>query len=231
MNIHNILEDRVLIEVNNNYKRVKEMNPAWFTCDCEQCRLDTAAYVLNKLPPRYIVSGRGLTHMLAHTDIQMSIDIDALIIEGMKKVSANLRPFHDSQVPETSEVSKGPVFNFPFFIGSVYDGTTFEPVKGAEISLSRSGSLCTMIDHTWTNPTVLTSHTRGRYTFWVKPEKAQTLNETKQFQFKIEIKAEGFDTVIYTFDIPLTSCEYIIKEPNTVESVKIQDLYLFPTSC
>ena len=44
MNIHNILEDQVIIRVNDMYKRIGKMKPAWFTCNCEQCRLDTTAY-------------------------------------------------------------------------------------------------------------------------------------------------------------------------------------------
>lgn len=229
MNIHNILEDQVIIRVNDMYKRIGKMKPAWFTCNCEQCRLDTTAYVLNKLPPRYIVSGRGLTHMLGTVDTQMSVDIDSLIVEGMKKVAANARPFHAVEKSDSSEESEDPVFNFPLFVGTVYDGATFDAIPSARITLSRNGAPCSMIDHAWTNPMTLTSHTRGKYTFWVKPQKARVLGETKQFQFKIEITADGFEKTIYVLDIPVTSSEHVVTEPNTIDPVKIQDLYLFKT--
>ena len=184
---------------------------------------------LNKLPPRYIVSGRGLTHMLATVDTQMSVDIDSLIVEGMKKVAANARPFHAVEKSDSSEESEDPVFNFPLFVDTVYDGATFDAIPSARITLSRNGAPCSMIDHTWTNPMTLTSHTRGKYTFWVKPQKARVLGETKQFQFKIEITADGFEKTIYVLDIPVTSSEHVVTEPNTIDPVKIQDLYLFKT--
>ena len=229
MNIHNILEDQVIIRVNNMYERIAEMEPSWFTCNCEQCRLDTTAYVLNKLPPRYIVSGRGLTHMLASVDTQMSVDMDSLIVEGMKKVAANARPFHAAETKDAAGKSEDPVFNFPLFVGTVYDGMSFDAIQSAQITLSQDGTPCTMLDHTWTNPMLLTSHTKGKYTFWVKPQKARVSGETKQFHFKLEIIADGFEKTTYVLDIPVTSSECTIKKPNTIDPLKIQDLYLFKT--
>jgi len=227
MNIHNILEDQVLVCVNDTYKRTKELNAPWLTCDCEQCRLDTAAYVLNKLPPRYVVSGRGLTHMLARDDAQSSIDMDALVIEGMRKIAANVRPFHAEYVSGSEKQEEGPAFNFPVFLGTVLDGTTLQPVREAEVKLSCNGKVCSMLDHTWGNPTSLNVHTNGKYGFWPKHEKAHTTGETKHFQFKIEITADGFEKTLYTLEVPVDSCEHVIREPNTVKSLKIQDLYLF----
>lgn len=229
MNIHNILEDQVIIRVNNMYECIAEMEPSWFTCNCEQCRLDTTAYVLNKLPPRYIVSGRGLTHMLASVDTQMSVDMDSLIVEGMKKVAANARPFHAAETKDAVGKSEDPVFNFPLFVGTVYDGMSFDAIQSAQITLSQDGTPCTMLDHTWTNPMLLTSHTKGKYTFWVKPQKARVSGETKQFHFKLEIIADGFEKTTYVLDIPVTSSECTIKKPNTIDPIKIQDLYLFKT--
>ena len=147
----------------------------------------------------------------------------------MKKVAANARPFHAAEQNDQSEESEDPVFNFPLFIGTVYDGTTFDAIPSAQITLSQDGTPCAMIDHTWTNPMTLTSHTKGNYTFWVKPQKARILGETKQFQFKLEITADGFEKTTYILDIPVTSSEHAITKPNTIDPIKIQDLYLFKT--
>lgn len=228
MNIHNILENEVISCVNKTFENLKNIKPAWFTCDCEQCRLDTAAYVLNRIPPKYIVSGRGLTHVLSQNDSQSSIDMDALVMEGAKKVVTHARPFHASGAKDKSR-NTGPVFNFPLFIGDICNGLNFEPVSEAVITLNRDGKPCEMIDHTWPNPTTLTEHTKGKYTFWVKPEPAQSLNETKSFHFKIEITADGFEKNIYTFDVPVSSSEAPLYEPSTVNSLKIENLYLFET--
>ena len=94
MNIHNIFEEQVLLRVGDTYEQLKKMNTPWLTCDCKQCRLDTAAYVLNKIPPKYIVSGRGLTHSASDANIQLAADMDTLILDGMKRVASTARPFH-----------------------------------------------------------------------------------------------------------------------------------------
>ena len=194
MNIHNILEDEIILSVNRTFDNLKKVKPDWFTCECEQCRLDTAA------------------------------DVDALVMEGLKKVLAHARPFHAS---EAADKASGPVFNFPLFIGTVCNGLTFEPVSDSVLTLSKDGIPCEMIDHTWTNPTTLTSHTKGKYTFWVKPEPVESPDETKCFQFKLEINAEGFESTVYTFDLTLTASETAVYEPNTINSLKIENLYLF----
>ena len=62
MNVHNLMEDVVIKAVNTLYDKVKAEKVAWLTCDCENCRLDTVSYVLNRIPPKYVVSGRGVTH-------------------------------------------------------------------------------------------------------------------------------------------------------------------------
>lgn len=226
MNIHNILEDEVIASVNRTFDNLKEVKPDWFTCECKQCRLDTAAYVLNRLSPKYIVSGRGLTHVLSENESQTSIDVDALVMEGLKKVLTHARPFHASASAD-KEKETGPVFNFPLFIGTICNGITFEPVSNAVITLSKDGVPCKMIDHTWANPTTLTSHTRGKYIFWVKPEPVENPDEIKRFHFKLEIGAEGFEPTVYTFDLPLTASKTALYEPSTINSLKIENLYLF----
>ena len=231
MNIHNIFEEQVLLRVGDTYEQLKKMNTPWLTCDCKQCRLDTAAYVLNKIPPKYIVSGRGLTHSASDANIQLAADMDTLILDGMKRVASTARPFHtknEQAANEAEQTKKGPVFNFPAFIGFVYNGLTFEPIQGALIKLLHNGKSAIMADHTWTNPVVSNIHTKGAYSFWVKPEKAQKLNEIKTFYFKIEITCDGYEKAEYAFDLPLNSCESVETKPNTTYSVKLQDLYLFP---
>ena len=77
MTIHNILEEEVINQVNNIYDQASEMGITWITCDCEQCRLDTATYVLNRIPPKYIVSGRGMNHNISSVNPQQKADLNA----------------------------------------------------------------------------------------------------------------------------------------------------------
>ena len=226
MQVHNIQEEKVKDKVNSMYKQVKEMNAAWLTCDCEQCKLDTTTYVLNRLPPRYIVSGRGLTYSTTECDIQLNADIDTLVIEAMKIVASVKRPYHDLAHKNPSGVQKGPSFNFPTFIGSCYDGTTFEPLKDVVISLSQNGKECEMIDYTWANPQKTEKRTKGSFCFWVKPRPAKAEGENVIFTFSIDVRIQGYDPISYAFDVPVISEKEPRTELNSSYSLKIQDFYL-----
>lgn len=233
MNIHNIMEERVFSRINELYDQIKEKETAWLTCDCENCRLDTISYVLNRVPPRYVVSGRGVTHNSAalHTDNQLSVDIDRLGLEGMRMVSTAKRPYHKSArlISFTFPETKTPVFNFPTFIGTVYDGSTFEPLVNAQITLKKNGELASMMDSSWANPCKTYIQTRGNYSFWVEPEATQNEKESKEFTFTVEVSSDGYTPTEYSFSIPLVSETNDRRELNSTYSLKIQDLFLFRT--
>lgn len=233
VNIHNIMEEQVINRVNQLYDQVKAKGASWLTCDCENCRLDTINYVLNRIPPRYVVSGRGVTHNTADilTNRQLSADIDSIGLEGMKMVSMVKRPYHKTlRLNEGKRPELGcPVFNFPTFMGSINDGSTFEPISDAEILLKMDGEIAEMMDSSWSNPARTFSATHGSYTFWVQPVQATEDHESKEFTFTVDVTAEGYVPVTYSFNVPLISEHADRRELNSVYSLKIQDLFLFRT--
>ena len=174
MTVHNLMEDIVIKAVNHLYEKVKGENVAWLTCDCENCRYDTVSYVLNRIPPKYVVSGRGVTHNAEYlASAQLQADVDSLALQGMRTVSSTKRPFHtenrqDCEIQGEENVSN-PVFNFFTFMGVVLDGNTFEPVTNAKITLKLDGKIAEMVDKTWSNPFYMVPSTKGVYSFWVKP--------------------------------------------------------------
>ena len=173
MNVHNLMEDIVIKAVNTLYDRVKGEAVAWLTCDCENCRLDTVSYVLNRIPPKYVVSGRGVTHNAEYlASSQLQADVDSLALEGMRTVSSTKRPFHTEDrkdcIIHGDDIHSKPAFNFFTFMGIVLDGNTFEPVPKAKITLKMDGKLAEMVDKTWSNPYNMVPSTKGVYSFWVK---------------------------------------------------------------
>ena len=52
-------------------------------------------------------------------------------------------------------------------------------------------------------------------------------DESKKFNFSLEISADGYDSIIYNFEISVTSENKIQLELNTVNSIKIKDLVIF----
>lgn len=227
MHVHNLIEDIVVERINHLNDQIKDVNPAWFRCDCDNCRMDAVAYVLNRIPPKYVVSGRGVVYTNINIrESQILADIDAIGLEGIRIVNSVQRPNHIAKREKKSQQNV-PVFNFPIFTGDVFDGLTFEPLIGAEIKLTSNGKLVEMQDYTWPNPCTTYQSTKGNYSFWLKPIQTEKEKETKTFNFSIEISAKGYEDIHYSFSLPVTSEVSGNSMLNSTYSYKIQDLFLF----
>ncbi|WP_443736672.1 late competence development ComFB family protein [Treponema sp.] len=230
-NIHNLMEETVLSHVNDLYDQAKARNAAWLTCDCKNCRLDTASYVLNRIPPRYVVSGRGVTHSNAflNGNSQVSADIDKLVIEGMKIVNSAKRPYHREQRINMAPSVKPETFafHFPVFEGNILDGQTFEPLAGTQVKLNLNGSAVKMMDITWPNPCSTYGTTKGTYTFWAVPVEAESEGLVKKFNFSIHVESDGYCPADCIFTVPVTSETNEKRDLDSTYSVKIKDIFLF----
>ncbi|PKM78403.1 MAG: competence protein ComFB [Firmicutes bacterium HGW-Firmicutes-15] len=61
-------------------------------CRCEICKMDIAAYALNKLKPHYAVTDKGAAITRAHfIETQFYLDLIIVLTEAVEKVSANPR--------------------------------------------------------------------------------------------------------------------------------------------
>ena len=229
MNIHNLMEEVVSHRINKLYEQIKDIKATWLTCDCENCRLDTISYVLNRIPPRYVVSGRGVTHAKdILEDQQVKADIDAVGLEGIRIVSSTKRPFHNATRKECSvETSGDPIFNFPTIQGTILDGNTFEPLAGASVTLKMNGNPVPMADITWANPINTYNSTHGTYSFWPKAIEAKKNGELKNFCFTIDVSCPGYSSITYSFNTNLVAETKTRGELDTTISLKIMDLVMF----
>ncbi len=84
MKLHNIMEDFVLDILNDTLKKMPDF------CQCDQCKMDVAALILNDVKPRYVVSDQGYvfskTNMLSR---QFEADLTAEVIKAVMVVSEN----------------------------------------------------------------------------------------------------------------------------------------------
>ena len=63
-------------------------------CNCDHCRMDITAIVLNRLPARYIVTDKGrIMTKLKETEIQFQVDVLREIVRALEIVKKNYR--HD----------------------------------------------------------------------------------------------------------------------------------------
>lgn len=128
MKVHNLMEEYVSQRVDSIYNQLtdKKNKVNWLNCSCSRCRLDSTAYVLNRVEPHYVVSGRGLVHSAQElVNSQLKADVDALILEAIRKVSTTQRPNHAVMafIDKTAKkVIETPSFNFPVISGTLLNG-------------------------------------------------------------------------------------------------------------
>ncbi len=232
-NIHNIMEEVVKVEVDKLFYAAEAHRPDWLSCTCNQCRGDVVCYVLNKVQPKYVHSGRGIAHYIDGSRIekpQINADVAAIALEGMKQILQRKR----HQAAEGSSLGEGvaldtPVFSFPAITGRVLDGLSFEPLTGARAELYLDGELCKPLSAAWENPCITNEHTPGNFAFSVKPLPASFANERKVFDFEIRISAAGKDSVVHFVKIGATGGDIDEDVYNSSNTVVLPDLFIFPS--
>lgn len=228
MKIHNLMEEYVFSHVNALYDGFEKEKPAWLRCSCDDCRMDVTSYVLNRVPPRYVVSGRGVVHgKKALSDPQLRADVDMVALEGIRLINASSRPYHKGRKGAEKEDDGGVFFNFPVFIGTVLDGSTFEPMSDVTVTLKLGDETVAMLDKTWSNPCMTYSATKGVYSFLVKPLLSNAENETKKFTFTVSAAAEDYAPTNYSFDLTIVSEKGKTISEDTSFSLKVQDMFMF----
>ena len=197
--------------------------------DCLQCRLDVACFVLNRIKPEYIISGRGLLHFEDnyHDLIQTKVDLVTLINKGIEKISQTERSYYKTKKTNRN-ISTRYLYNFPSIIGTVLMGENFVPAENIEISLIFENTLAKMIDNTWQNPFTVVKSTKGSYTFMPTPIAADEENEERTFHFELRIENKDYETINHFFELTLKSEKNMVNTFSMDRTHKMGGIYLFP---
>ena len=230
MEIHNISEDIVLNSVQTIFESLKnEGNPEGL-CLCEQCKLDTICYALNRIEPRYTISNRGITRIEQDWSgrQQTEADIATLVYKGIRLVNHNQRPtaMHD-EVEKSDKESNEPVFDLPTIIGRIFDGDSFSPVIGATVTLSCGDKIVTMRNRNWQNPFTLIENTPGAFSFWPAHVKAEAEETHRSFEYSLKIEAPGYEPLVHVFNIPVISSVHKTFSYAMDRTTKLPDLFIF----
>jgi len=231
MDIHNTNEDAVFNAVQKIFDEIQNSgNPEKF-CLCYQCRIDTICFVLNRIEPHYIVSNRGFTRIdpASIKNQQLEVDITSLIYKGIRLVNHNLRPTapHNGSSEHHARIHH-PMFDIPTIAGRIFNGVSFEPIVGIDISLYCEGELVKMRNNNWQNPYTMVSSTAGAYSFWPAPVSGDIPDISKDFSFSIKVKSPDYEPLNHFFTVTST-CKF--HTPNSYalnRTVKLPDLYIFP---
>jgi competence protein ComFB len=248
MELHNTLKGTIMTKVDEIFEALDRPENAGRFCTCDQCKMDVLCYVLNRTPPRYIISNRGASRSLEESFEwqQQEADITALIHEALKQINHNLRPnfSHSSEknpaaaackeavtelyVPAVTGEPPIPKFNIPTIMGRVFNGNNFARVSDATVELLWAGELVIMRDGNWQNPYQIVRHIEGNYSFWPAPVPASKVNHHKIFEYTLRVSVPEFETLIHTFKVPVASEIQTIMSFNPDRTFKLPDLYMFP---
>ncbi len=234
MDIHNTSEDIVVKIVDSVIEDIKKRGNPKSLCLCEQCRIDTICFVLNRIEPRYIVSNRGSTR-IDHTGFkhqQDEADITSLVLKGLKLVNHNMRDNAKHKEGESFSQNlmlNSRIFDIPSITGRIFDGLLFEPVVGIEISLYCEGELVKMRNSNWQNPYTIVPSTPGTFSFWPVPVVNDDCEEKeKEFKYSLVVRSPEYEVLNHFFSIK-SVCNYHTPHSHAMNrSFKLPDLYLFP---
>ncbi len=70
--------------------KISQLWPQTKFCQCDECRIDVAAYALNRLPPRYVHSLTGvMLHKFDANTTQTDAEITATVYQAMEIIGSD----------------------------------------------------------------------------------------------------------------------------------------------
>jgi len=227
MRIHNLVKDLVVQKVEELMADAADPHVQSLVKD-PGAKFDVICYVLNRTPPMYAVSGRGVAHSETvdyQKKVQQIADITRLAKEGMESVARHRR---DRTEGTFGPGRSGPFFNFPSIIGRMFNGVNFEPVHDVTVGLYQNDELVKVIDPNWQNPYHLVMNTAGTYLFWPHPQDASTGEKIRTIELELRVDDPRFEPLRYFFTLTAQAEPEFVDFVNTTASTRLKDLYLFP---
>jgi len=232
MEIHNITEDIVFTSVQTIFDVIKKEGNAEKFCLCDQCKLDTICYTLNRIKPRYIVSNRGMARIEQDwvERQQVEADIATLVYKGLRQVNHNQRPTcsHTDVSLFSDEALNEPAYFIPTIIGRLFDGETFAPVSGVKVTLRCGEEIVPMRNQNWQNPFTLIANTPGAFTFWPAPVTTEAVGTHRLFEYSLKIESSQYEELTHFFKIAVVSTLAATHSSYSLDrTFKLPDIYLF----
>ena len=151
---------------------------------------DIIAYVLNRVPPRYVTGERGIIHtridpMLKY---QEQTDILFLAYEAIKLFAE--RRSTDTEVSEVKMENLSGLM--PYLMGEILEETTLSIIPDIEVTLLYNNKPAEMMDMGWKNPYIATKATRGYYHFWPKYIESE-MGKKDNVEFTLKFSHKKFE--------------------------------------
>lgn len=210
---------------------------------------DVAAYVLNRIPPRYVTSERGFLRLALDGSEDAADDRSlANIIELMMLVNRGLDLVRTRRPRSKGRGQRDPiaadvalrdspgfgfrpgmdlVHNYPQMIGRVVHGDTGKPVFGARVSVHIDGDLVPPAQSGWENPYVTREETRGYFSFWPHPSHSD--RETFENTLLFTVECDGFEPHSHVEKIVTTGSFEAVEVISGEQVLSLPPFSLVPT--
>lgn len=153
-------------------------------------RNDIIAYILNRVPPRYVTGERGIIHTRIDPRLkfQQHTDILFLTYEAIELFSKR----RESEVGENGQNVEKVTGILPHLIGEALEETTLAVIPDLKITLLYKDEPAHMMDSGWKNPYHGTKATRGYFHFWPKYIENE-MKDASEVEFRVKFEHPKFD--------------------------------------
>jgi len=200
---------------------------------------DVAAYTLNRLPPRYIMSERGFTRLAADhwvysnsedglaslVEVLILVNKAIDIVKSRRKIEKPAKPAELSSEEELPDVRRY-WHNLPYLIGRVLDRKTNKPVLDARVLINIDGRLADPAEKGWLNPYRTNAGTRGFYSFLPKPVRSRS--KSKVFNLELSIEHRDYKPIKVEHKIETTGDLTTYQFIRSDQILNLEDSYLVP---
>jgi competence protein ComFB len=192
MAITNLMHDIVINILDEVLKKENNKNIS------SNDREDITAYVLNRVPPKYVTSERGLLYGIldARYQVQQQVDTLLLIYEAINKIVTRRNPADDHK--DRLHLEKTSFL--PHVVGQVLQESSLSIIAGVEVTLMHGNAMAAMVDTDWDNPYTTNAATKGHFHFWPKYIKCH-MDKKSSVPFTISFRHPQF--VETTIDLSL----------------------------
>jgi hypothetical protein len=170
---------------------------------------DVAAYTLNRITPKYIMSERGFTRLASEfwsngsngetaENLIELVELVLLVNRGINVVKSRRKTglLKKKTLAETRAIGEvetiGYWHNFPHFIGKAVDGISKKPVYEVRATFYINGEKAHPAEDSWQNPYFTNEGSKGFYSFWPEPRMYE--EEQKEFNITVTLEHPDYET-------------------------------------
>jgi competence protein ComFB len=145
---------------------------------------DIITYVLNRIPPKYYTSERGILHGKLDSQFVFQQKTDILLLTH--EAISTIKKRRSSELPASVKEPVNEYF-LPHVLGEILEETTFSIIPNVTVTLLYKDKPAEMIDQYWKNPYVTNKSTKGFFHFWPKLSHSEKDNKKsgKKMQFTL----------------------------------------------